>query len=368
MSSIALTGKVGLGFREMEETNIGATTSHMVKFQKALKKDDIHQVMALLSKFLDTETRTVNPLHLACEHGSLRVAMEIGRRWPELATTENEDGDIAMHLVSAKGYVEMVEFLEKLHPGSCLVENKSSMTPFQIAVVHGHSDVIRKLVSLRSEFLGKNGSSSISSQIEIQGMESNSPDRASQEISLILQKSPDDEKSSPEATQDYSRVLNQWPVETRNVLLVVLVMIAAAAFTVTCNLPDVLLNEIYRSGLMLRATTTVDFISGRLPTVVYLMVFNSAGFMTSMALISYLIWPLPLRSILLFVVVSTCIVYFILVGKITPKFWVRVGSFSFSSIYLVWTSVVAFIAFGVTIIKMGKYALQCFRWFLQRYY
>ncbi|KAK0598123.1 hypothetical protein LWI29_031862 [Acer saccharum] len=417
-----LTEKVELG--EEKNTSRGTAMSRMHEFQPE---------EALLLKFL-AETWTGNPLHFACEHGSLRVAMEIAKGKPELVTIANEDGNIAMHLVSARGYVEMVEFLEKLHPGSCLVENKSSMTPLQIAVVNGHSDVIRKLVSLNSESLKKETpkqetifhlalknsqsdaflvlveESKKLNQVHLLNKKddegntvlriaafkrltdivelllndegvmatsgswgANSPDTASQEISMIFKKLPDDEICSSETPQYYysrvlNRALNRWPVETRNVLLVVLVMIAAAAFTVASNLPDALLKEeIYLSGLTLHATAS-DFISGKLPTVVYLMVFNSAGFMTSMAVISYLIWPLPLRSILLFVAVCTCIVYIILVGKITPRFWVRVGNFSFSSIYLVWTSAVAFIAFGVTIIKMGKYALLCFRWFLKRDY
>ncbi|KAK1576366.1 hypothetical protein Q3G72_013283 [Acer saccharum] len=397
MTSIALTGEMGLG----EERNTGDTMSC---------NNELHE--ALLSKYLETEKWTVNPLHYACEHGNLHIAMEIGKRKPQLATIANEDGNIAMHLVSAIGDVKMVEFLEELHPGSCLVENKSSMIPLQIAVVKGHSVVIKKLISLFPESLEKStskqetvfhlalknsqsdafqvlveeakklnqvhllekkdnegntvlqiatfkrltqivelltieSSSSSSLQIEMQVIseQTNSPDTDSQEISLVHQ----------------NKDLNQHPAETKHVLLVVLVMIVAATFTVTCNLPDVLVREIYPS---VHATTTSDVLSGRLPTVVYLMVFNSAGFFTSMLVISYLIWPLALRSILLFVVVCTCIVYIIIVDKITPRFWVRVGNFSFSSISLVWTSVLAFIAVGVMIIRMGKYALQCFLSFL----
>ncbi|KAI9160775.1 hypothetical protein LWI28_011429 [Acer negundo] len=393
MTSIALTGKMELA----EEKNTGDTMSCNNEFYEAL-----------LSKFLETEKWTVNPLHHACEHGNLHIAMEMGKRKLQLATIPNEDGNIAMHIVSAIGDVKMVEFLEELHPGSCLVENKSSMIPLQIAVVKGHSVVIKKLISLCPESLEKltskqetvfhlalknsqsdafqvlveeakklnqghllekkddegntvlqiatfkrltqivelltfESSSSSSLQIEMQVI--SEPDTDSQEINLIHQ----------------NRDLNRHPVETKHVLLVVLVMIAAATFTVTCNLPDVLVKEIYPS---VHATTTSDVISGRLPTVVYLMVFNTAGFFTSMLVISYLIWPLALRSILLFVVVCTCIVYIIIVDKITPMFWVRVGNFSFSSISLVWTSAVAFIAVGVTIIRMGKYALQCFRRFV----
>ncbi|KAH7557352.1 hypothetical protein JRO89_XS11G0130100 [Xanthoceras sorbifolium] len=424
MSLISLKGKVGIG---EEKNTVGTNTMSLtVVFQEAVKKDDIHQAMALLLKYPETETWSDNPLHIACEHGSLRVAIEIGRRWPKLATTANQDGDIAMHLVSARGDGEMVEFLGKLNPGSCLVENKYTMIPLHVAVVKGHSVVIRKLVSLCPESLKKvtskqdtvfhlalkNSQSGVfqvlveettklnqghllnnkddegntvlhiaafkrltafhwpykdgSELQERKGLNSfrhvcaNSQDTASKEISLMLQKAAEDEICSLEPLQlprVRNKALIRLPVETRNVLLVVLVMIAAAAFTVTCNLPDALLAQIYHSGLTLHATAN-DVISGRLPTVVYLMVFNSAGFMTSMAVISYLTWPLPLRSILLFVVVCTCIVYIILVNKITPKFSVIVGNFSFSSITLVWSSALAFIVFGVTMIDMGKYALR----------
>ncbi|KAK3217657.1 hypothetical protein Dsin_011627 [Dipteronia sinensis] len=406
MSSIALKGMV------REEKNTGCSMSLMVvKFQEAVKKDEIPQARALLLKYLETETWTVNPLHIAIEHGSLRVAMEIGRGWPKLATIANQDGDIAMHLVSAKGDVKMVEFLEKLHPGSCLVENKHSMIPLHVAVVKGQSVLVRKLVSLCPESLKKvtskqetvfhlalknsqSGvfqvlvdeikklnqgnllnkkddegntvlhiaafkrlteivklllleSSSSSSRIQIQvnsvnkqGLtaldmwRANSIETASKEISLIIQKTAEDEICSLEPLhlpRVPNRDLTRWSVETRNVLLVVLVMIAAAAFTVICNLPDALRKEIYLSG-----------------------------FMTSMAVISYLICPLPLRSILLFVALCTCIVYAILVDKITPKFSVRVGNFSFSSITLVWSSALAFIVFGVTTVNMGNMLCSVF--------
>ncbi|KAK2653396.1 hypothetical protein Ddye_013252 [Dipteronia dyeriana] len=427
MSSIALKGMV----RE-KKNSCCAMSLMVVKFQEAIKKDEIPQARALLLKYPETETWTVNPLHIAIEHGSLRVAMEIGRGWPKLATIANQDGDIAMHLVSAKGDVKMVEFLEKLNPGSCLVENKISMIPLHVAVVKGHTVVIKKLVFLCPESLKKVTSkqetffhlalknshigvfqvlvdeikklneghllnkkddegntvlhiaafkrlpgivklliesSSNSSHIQMivnsinkQGStaldvwRANSIDTASQEISLILQKTAEDEICSLEPLhlpRDPNRDLTGWSVETRNVLLVVLVMIAAAAFTVICNLPDALRKEIYLSGLTLHATAS-DVISGRLPTVVYLVVFNSAGFMTSMAVISYLICPLPLRSILLFVALCTCIVYAVLVDEITPKFSVRVGNFSFSSITLVWSSALAFIVFGVTTVNMGN--------------
>ncbi|KAK1575615.1 hypothetical protein Q3G72_006974 [Acer saccharum] len=432
MSSIALKGKVGV---VREEKNSGCAMSLMVvKFQEAVKKDEIPQARALLLKYPETETWTVNPLHIAIEHGSLRVAMEIGRGWPKLATIANQDGDIAMHLVSAKGDVKMVEFLEKLYPGSCLVENKNSMIPLHVAVLKGQSVLVRKLVSLCPESLKKVSSkqetvfhlalknsqsgvfqvlvdeikklnqgqhllnkkddegntvlhiaafkrltgivkllllesSSSSSRIQMQinsinkqGLtaldvwRANSIDTASKEISLIIQKTAENEICSLEPLhlpRVPNRDLSRWSVETRNVLLVVLVMIAAAAFTVICNLPDALRKEIYLSGLTLHATAS-DVISGRLPTVVYLLVFNSAGFITSMAVISYLICPLPLRSILLFVALCTCIVYAILVDKIMPKFSVRVGNFSFSSITLVWSSALTFIVFGVTTVNIGN--------------
>ncbi|KAK2653397.1 hypothetical protein Ddye_013253 [Dipteronia dyeriana] len=295
MTSIALTRRMGLG----EERNTGDTMSC---------KNEFHE--ALLSKFLETEKWTVNPLHYACEHESLHIAMEMGKRNPQLATIANEDGNIAMHLVSANGDVKMVEFLEDLHPGSCLVEKKSSMIPLQIAVVKGHSDVIQKLIFLCPESLEKLTSkqetvlhlalknsqsdafqvlveeakklnqghllekkddvgntvlqiatikrltlivelltiesSSSSSQIEMQVIseQANSPDTDSQEISLIHQNSPD---NPTQYTRVLNRDLNQQPVETKHVLLVVLVMIAAATFTVTCNLPDALVKEIYPS-------------------------------------------------------------------------------------------------------------------------
>ncbi|KAJ0099176.1 hypothetical protein Patl1_20737 [Pistacia atlantica] len=103
-----------------------------------------------------------------------------------------------------------------------------------------------------------------------------------------------------------------------------------------------------------------DVIFGRLPTVFYLMVFNSAGFMTTMFIIVILIWPLLFRSILIFVVICTCIVYVMLVDKITPKLSVRIGISSISGIALLWSLAIVFTLSGVAILCLAKYSLLCF--------
>ncbi|EEF51606.1 protein binding protein, putative [Ricinus communis] len=101
-----------------------------------------------------------------------------------------------------------------------------------------------------------------------------------------------------------------WSLETRNVLLVVLVMIAGAAFGMTCNIPAVFLKE--KPSAIFSAS---DVISGRLPGVFYLLVLNTAGFVMSMFTIIVLVSSLPFWTVLLFLVITVFIVYFLVVEQ-----------------------------------------------------
>lgn len=186
----------------------------------------------------------------------------------------------------------------------------------------------------------------------------NSQDSVSNEIGSILERAAARQQTTcaPELPTDTTSGcwnFARFPIETRNVILMVLGLIATAFFTVTCDLPNAFVKGNHPPGQKFDAK---DVISGKLPTVVYLMIFNSAGFMTTMAAITIVIWPLQLRTILLFLVICTCVVYVMLVDEITPKFSVSVGKSSISSIALMWSLVAALSLSGISILSMwGKY-------------
>lgn len=187
----------------------------------------------------------------------------------------------------------------------------------------------------------------------------NYEDSVFKEIGLILQEASarfpvQQSPQSPVGTMNIFTWNNlaRWPIEKRNLLLMIVGTIAAVFFTVICNLPAPFLKEYYLAGKTLHVK---DVISGGLPTIFYLMVFNSAGFMTTMAAIVVLGWPLNLRTIMLFLVTCVCMVYVIIVDELMPKFFVRVGKSSISSIALMWSLVLALIFFGISILSLRKY-------------
>ncbi|KAL9409385.1 hypothetical protein AB3S75_047724 [Citrus x aurantiifolia] len=192
----------------------------------------------------------------------------------------------------------------------------------------------------------------------------NSQDSVSKEIGSILERAAARQQSAhfpelPTDTTSGSWNFTRFPIEKRNVILMVLGMIATAFFTAAYDLPNGFVKGNHPQGEKFDAK---DVISGQLRTVVYLMVFNSAGFITSMAAITILVWPLQLRTILLFLVICICVVYVMFVDEVTPKFSVSVGKFSISSIALMWSLVAALSFSGISILSMrGKYTSSLWR-------
>lgn len=128
-------------------------------FYEAVRNDDIDKFESLLFQFptLSNDIRaskcSQNPLLAALEHGSCQVGREMGRLWPELASDKNEHGETAFHIAATEGDVEMVQILGEGYVESCLVRDSCSMIPLHRAVINGHSDVIRALVSICPESL-----------------------------------------------------------------------------------------------------------------------------------------------------------------------------------------------------------------------
>lgn len=135
------------------------------KNEEALRKDDhIDEAKLSLSKFPKLSDDIIrgssssenNLLLIACEHGNHQVAKEIASQLPELAMIKNQHGQTAMDTVCERGDVEMVQFLGKQNPESCLVEDNLSMIPLHRAAMNGQSvDVIRALVCICPKSLEK---------------------------------------------------------------------------------------------------------------------------------------------------------------------------------------------------------------------
>ncbi|KAJ8772332.1 hypothetical protein K2173_027509 [Erythroxylum novogranatense] len=429
------------------------TLNLVALFLDAIRKDYIHVVIPLLSTnpgLLDEAERAAegNPLLItACEHGSLLVAEELGRRKPELVSAKDHSGYTAMHLASFKGCAREIRLLAELNPEVCLVEDNQFMIPLHIASMRGYDEAIKVLVDAcpqslrrltpqhetalhlalkgehwaafqvllqevtkwqlehllnRQDHEGNTVLHISTSKMSIRAVKLLLPDNdpsprvlsvnsmnkhgqtaldvyyqnpnynvtpSEIQIGRILHEAGATEgrfwrtpKQQPEASrpaltqkcqQSFRRRLLPWPwqLETRNVILVVLVMIVGTAFTVICNLPRGLDEE--------KATKTtfyfIGVISGQLPTIFYLMLFNTVGVFSSILIIGILVWSLPLGAVLLLVVITTLIVYALIMDKILPKFDVKIGSSNISSSRFVWLSAVTFIFSGALVYTASKY-------------
>ncbi|KAJ8772319.1 hypothetical protein K2173_027496 [Erythroxylum novogranatense] len=384
----------------------------------AITKDYIDEVIQLLSTnsgLLDEAERATeggNPLLItACEHGSLHVAAELGRRKPELLSAKNQDGYTAMHLASFRGCVREIKVLAELGSQVCLVEDNESMIPLHIVSMRGNEEAIRVLVDacpeslqrlthqhetalhlalkgdqhwtafqvvnlllpdncpsprvLSVNSLNKNGQTAL--DVYYQNPHNVTPREI--QIERILRQAGATEgrflrlpEKQPEASR---RALNQprprsfrrrlllwpWQLETRNMLLVVLIMIVGTSFTVICNLPRGLDEE--------KATKTtfyfIGVISGQLPTIFYLMFFNTVGVFSSILIMGILLLSLPLGAVLLLVVSTMFVVYVLIMDKTLPKFDVKIGSSNISSSRFVWLSAVTFIFSGALVFTASKY-------------
>ncbi|KAH9678574.1 ANK REP REGION domain-containing protein [Citrus sinensis] len=412
-------------------------------FQEACQRNDVEGVKSLNSKhpnlldeIIKACQRSDDPLLItACLPGSLEVAKEMARLWPQLASIKNQRGETTMHLLSTDGDAETVRIFGEINRELCLEVDNSSMIPLHRAALDGNSDVIRALVSICPESLEKltsNGETALhlavkksrsdafealvdeaknhrkehlftwkdkegntvlhlatlnklkqivellirensnrrimirintvnkEGQTTLQLCNANSQDSAFKEIGWIIQRAI--AQQSPQLPADgaanSSRNQTRWPMQTRNVLLMVVVTIAAAFFMCLQ-----FAKEDYLAVKTLHADE--DDVLSKLPTVVYIMIFNSAGFLTTMFAIVLLVWPLHLRTFVLFLVICTAIVYILLVDEIIPKFYVKVGKSSILSNGLVWSLVLALILFGMSILSMGKFTLSFWRFIIR---
>ncbi|KAF2315836.1 hypothetical protein GH714_040380 [Hevea brasiliensis] len=267
------------------------------EFLDAVKRDDVNSVSKFLSiypDFFDVSSTTwqENPLQVACNHGSHRVA---------------------------KGDLPIVNVLLEIDSEVCLKKNKSSMNPLHIAIRNGHDEVIGALIAACPQSIG-----TVTSQREtvlllaakhfrlnafvfllkeIQNREQdhllhrkdregnnvlhiavsnkfveivklllplNSTSRALVRVNSLNKKGLTAldlcyQSCGNITTQDIGRILREAgalegrslpvgahvikeTIETKNVILVVLGVVTGAAFTTVCNLPSPFLKDHHAEG------------------------------------------------------------------------------------------------------------------------
>ncbi|KAH9647869.1 ANK REP REGION domain-containing protein [Citrus sinensis] len=299
----------------------------------------------------------------------------------ELAKKDNiqeNDGCTEMHRGPVEGDGEVVHFLGKLDPESRpVVEDNGLMTPLHRAAVNGDAGVITEIAS--SESLAKLTSNDETALIL--AVKNSQIDAF--KILMKETKRHNLEHLFNATDKEGNSILH---LAALNKLIVIVNLLLESSYShkiqinsknnqgqtaldiCNANSQDSVSKEI--GSILERAAAqqqsekfdAKDVISGKLPAVVYLMVFNSAVFITTMAAITILVWPLQLRTILLFLVICTCVVYVMFVDEVTPEFSVSVGKFSVSSIALMWSLVAALCLSGISILSMrGKYTSSLWR-------
>ncbi|CAK9135111.1 unnamed protein product [Ilex paraguariensis] len=111
-------------------------------------------------------------------------------------------------------------------------------------------------------------------------------------------------------------------LEVHNVLIMVFVMTATLTFTASWD-PKIVYqpqNPVENHWHLVLGG------SNQFRASFYYMMFNIAGFIASMGAILVLIWPLPFRAVLTFVLVTTIAIYGVLVDKTMPRFNIMLGS------------------------------------------
>ncbi|KAI9160097.1 hypothetical protein LWI28_005065 [Acer negundo] len=129
-----------------------SNSSVLSSLYDAIENEDIQTLKSLLSnnpEILDLAAKNwpKNPLILAWKLRKFLVIAEIGIWKPEFAVEKMQDGFTILHLACIRGDVEMVRALVRLDYQLChLKDERHSMTPLQLAVKHGHGEVIREIL------------------------------------------------------------------------------------------------------------------------------------------------------------------------------------------------------------------------------
>jgi ankyrin repeat protein len=76
-------------------------------------------------------------------------AREILSRKNELAIKLDSKGSSPLHLVSAKGYLEIVREMLRFNSHVCCIWNKDGGTPLHLATIKGRVDVIKEFIQAK---------------------------------------------------------------------------------------------------------------------------------------------------------------------------------------------------------------------------
>ncbi|KAL9409381.1 hypothetical protein AB3S75_047720 [Citrus x aurantiifolia] len=303
------------------------------------------------------------PLHRAAVNGDTGEIREIA--CSESLAKLTSDDETALILAVKNSQIDDFKILveeTKRHNREHLFNatDKEGNSLLHLAALNKLIVVVNLLLEGSSSDIIQIDSKNNQGQTALDICKANSQDSVSNEIGSILERAAARQQTAPVSELPTDSTSGFWiPIETKNVILMVVGMIATAFFAATCDLPNSFVKGNHPQGQKFDAK---DVISGKLPTVVYLMIFNSAGFMTAMAAIIILVWPLQLRTILLFLVICICVVYVMLVDEVTPKSSVSFGKFSISSMALIWSLVAALSLSGISVLSMrGKYTSSLWR-------
>ncbi|KAK9178497.1 hypothetical protein WN943_027688 [Citrus x changshan-huyou] len=319
---------------------------------------------------LDPQTGSVvevngltTPLHRAAVNGDTGMLREIA--CSESLAKLTSDAETALILAVKSSQIDAFKILveeTKRHNREHLFNatDKEGNSLLHLAALNKLIVIVNLLLEGSSSHIIQIDSKNNQGQTALDICKANSQDSVSNEIGSILERAAARKQTAPVSELPIDTTSGFWiPIETKNVILMVLGMIATAFFAATCDLPNSFVKGNHPQGQKFDAK---DVISGKLPTVVYLMIFNSAGFMTAMAAIIILVWRLKLRTILLSFVICICVVYVMLVDEVTPKFSVSVGKFSISSMALMWSLVAALSLSGISVLSLwGKYTSSLWR-------
>ncbi|KAH9647878.1 ANK REP REGION domain-containing protein [Citrus sinensis] len=263
---------------------------------------------------LEVDNSLMIPLHRAALEGDSDVIRALVSICPESLEKLTSNGETALHLAVKKSRSDAFQALvdeAKSHRKEHLFtwKDKEGNTVLHLATLNKLKQIVELLIRensnrrimIRINTVNKQG------QTALQLCNANSQDSVFKEIGWIIQRAVAQQSPQlPDAgSANVSWNQTRWPIETRNVLLMVVVTIAAAFFTVTCNLPDSFLKEDTLAVKTLHADKDD-----------------------------------------------------VLMDEIMPKFDVKVGKSSISSNGLVWSLALALILFGMSVLNTRSNGLS----------